>query len=359
MRNAAAYSAILGLQTRIYNVRANRTQPGLKRQHLIALELLADACGGNLIGGSVGSNDVTFQASFDSCLEVNQKETLVGDTKTAGSICLLLQAVLPYAMCTNRKINWTFRGGTNALMAPQYDYWEHVFLPVLSKMGISIESIQAQVVRRGYFPKGGGEVVVSTTPLSRSIQPILLTDRGQLTDITIRAFHGGKCPKYVAVKMLKAAESYVKSRYVNVPIHTIISYDDSVADSGSGILLVCKTATGCRFGGSALGSRKVPPQETGIEAAKELCSTLEDGGCVDEYLQDQLIIYMALASGTSRVLTGSLTMHTQSAIDIAKKLCNAKFQVRKLDESNSDTRDASGRISGRHLIQCEGIALSK
>jgi RNA 3'-terminal phosphate cyclase (ATP) len=41
---------------------------------------------------------------------------------------------------------------------------------------------------------------------------------------------------------------------------------------------------------------------------------LNDGGCVDDWLQDQLIIFMALAEGTSEILTGSLTQHTQTAI---------------------------------------------
>lgn len=362
LRNAAAYSAILGTKTQIYNIRANRSQPGLKRQHLVALELLADSCGGNLLDGSVGSKDITFE-TFKGKSHTDKQE-FIGDTKTAGSICLLLQAVLPYSLCTNRSIQWTLRGGTNASMAPQYDYWENVFLPILYRMGIPRNAIQATVVRRGYFPKGLGEVIVSTKPLlDGPIQPLALTERGELKEVSIRVFHGGKCPEYVAIKILKAATSYVKSRHPNIPISTTIAYDKSAADSGSGILLFGTTTSSCRFGGSALGSRKVSPKDTGIEAARELCSTLDDGGCVDEYLQDQLIIYMALSDGTSEMITGSLTLHTQSAIEVAEKLCSCKFHVSKLDETNfvvgskiePSAPDAQGRIAGRHLIRCEGI----
>ncbi len=34
-------------------------------------------------------------------------------------------------------------------------------------------------------------------------------------------------------------------------------------------------------------------------------------GCVDEYMQDQLIIYMALAAGRSRVRCGPLSLHSE------------------------------------------------
>jgi RNA 3'-terminal phosphate cyclase (ATP) len=358
LRNAAAYAAILGNQdVRVFNVRANRSQPGLKSQHLTALQLLADACGGTLSGGSVGSDDVTFEVSpaFDKPEEAVSEDTqLVGDTKTAGSICLLLQAVIPYALCTNKELFWELKGGTNATMAPQYDYWVNVFLPTLHRIGIPVNAIDATVVRRGFYPKGGGTVTVATKPLLKALPPIQLKDRGDLSAISIRAFYSGNCPEYVGQKMAKAAETYIQHRHPEIPIETAIVNYESAVGSGSGILLVGSTSTGCRLGGSSLGSRKQSPKEIGIQAASELCATLVDGGCVDEYLQDQLIIYMALATGSSEMITGSLTLHTRSAISIAEKLCNIQFHVEKLGKS-TEPPDSSGRIAGRHRIRCEGI----
>lgn len=42
----------------------------------------------------------------------------------------------------------------------------------------------------------------------------------------------------------------------------------------------------------------------GEDAANELITNINHGGCVDEYLQDQLIILMALAHGTSKIKSG-------------------------------------------------------
>ena len=48
----------------------------------------------------------------------------------------------------------------------------------------------------------------------------------------------------------------------------------------------------------------------------------EGNGC--RYLQDQLIILMALAAGESRVLSGPLTLHTQTAIHIAQRVAGVR-----------------------------------
>ena len=83
---------------------------------------------------------------------------------------------------------------------------------------------------------------------------------------------------------------------------------------------------------------------------------------MDEWLQDQLVVYMALAAGTSRIVTGSLTLHTQTAIWVAEQLCGAHFEVEKIDGGQKKHWESGGygqegRIPGRHLIRCEGIGL--
>lgn len=89
--------------------------------------------------------------------------------------------------------------------------------------------------------------------------------------------------------------------------------------------------------------------KVGIEAAEMLLKNIRHNGCVDEFLQDQvsvresdtrthsatllwpysdsplqLIIFMALAKGTSRIRTGAVTLHTQTAIHIAEQLTQVR-----------------------------------
>lgn len=78
------------------------------------------------------------------------------------------------------------------------------------------------------------------------------------------------------------------------------------------------------------------------EAVESMRASLASGSCTDKHLQDQLIIYMALAGGRSSIRTQELTLHTRTAIAIAEELTDARFQVK------ADSK-------GTFLITCDGI----
>ena len=114
---------------------------------------------------------------------------------------------------------------------------------------------------------------------------------------------------------------------VPLNIETYKESPGAAACNGSGLVEVAVTSTGCVLGGSALGSHRTQPEETGRRAAEQLLESIESGGCVDKFIQDQVIILMALARGESWLQTGCLTLHTQTAIHIAETLTGAKFSV--------------------------------
>jgi RNA 3'-terminal phosphate cyclase (ATP) len=63
-------------------------------------------------------------------------------------------------------------------------------------------------------------------------------------------------------------------------------------------------------------------------------------------LQDQLIIFMALAEGTSRVACGPPTLHTRTAMAVAEQLTAAKFSVMP-----------PGAAGEPHIIECQGAGI--
>ena len=415
LRNSMSYAALLGLTLCIEKIRAGRSQPGLKAQHVASVELPAKLAAVNndddnadcLRGCVLGSSCITYTPPPPAANDNNvnqvctqQQERHVTQTiGTAGSICLLLQSSLPVALFSPAPaVRLTLGGGTNATMAPQYDYWAQVFLPTLQRhCGLSTEAISAHVVRRGYFPKGGGQVDVHVQhPLTtqQTLQPIQLTNRGdEIVHLRVRAYYTGAWKRHQAEEMVDAAQSFLQQHGLWPNDETDKVTVDIVAErravgSGMGILLVAETNQGCLLAGSALCDRKVKGVAAGTAAANELLHTWLDGGAVDEWLQDQLVLYMALAAGTSRVVTGSLTLHTQTAIWVAEQLTAARFVVTRLDngedndKQRQDDEDATkqsdskrprnntrqrppptadygthGRISGRHLIECTGIGL--
>jgi RNA 3'-terminal phosphate cyclase (ATP) len=107
---------------------------------------------------------------------------------------------------------------------------------------------------------------------------------------------------------------------------------------------IAKTDTGCFFGSSVAHEPKKMdnPKSYSHEITKTLIQDLKEKGCMDSYLQDQLIIYMALANGKSKIKTGPLTLHTTTAIHFCEKISGAKFQIVEEKE-------------GSFVIQCDGI----
>lgn len=420
LRNSASYAVLLGIDLRVQNIRAGRSKPGLRAQHVASVELptrlVAGGDGSRLQGCFVGSTCLSYSpptttttptpktttasnhAYHDGQQEL-QERRITQDIGTAGSICLLLQSALPVALlATALPLHLTLHGGTNATMAPQYDYWYKVFLPTLQRQcGLRPDAVVARVVRRGYFPQGGGQVDVHIQrPLTtrQTLNPIQLTQRGDaVVSLLIRAYYTGNYyERGHAEEMVRMARQVLqqeqssgllwpKDDKKNVTIDIVV--EKNAKGSSMGLLIVAETSTGCLLAGSALCDRRVDGVAAGTAAAKELIQAWMDGGCVDEWLSDQLILYMALAAGTSRVITGSLTLHCQTAIWVAQQLTQARFVVQRLDDddnSDDDEKGANpsrskrlrggalrpppqaeygthGRISGRHLIECKGIGL--
>ncbi|XP_033737570.1 RNA 3'-terminal phosphate cyclase-like [Pecten maximus] len=336
LRNAAALSCVRCCPIRVYNIRAGRSKPGLRPQHLSGLALINDICGGRLEGGNVSSQDIVIHPGKV------KSGSYMADPGTAGSICLLMQAALPCLLYGPAESHLTLRGGTNADMAPQVDYYNYIFQPIVAQFGMKMD---INIKRRGYFPKGGGEVEITSYPV-KCLKPVTMMDVGQVVRIYGRAFVAGALPIKVASIMQKCAKDFICQDFPNTPINIdVVKEPQHMAiGTGTGIIVVAETSTGCLLAGSALGKKGVPAEQVGKTAGEALLNNLCHGGCVDEFLQDQLILLMALAKGKSQIKCGPLSLHTETAIHIAKLLTNAKFDVKELSKTST-------------IIECEGIGL--
>uniref|UniRef100_A0A673AZ04 RNA 3'-terminal phosphate cyclase n=1 Tax=Sphaeramia orbicularis TaxID=375764 RepID=A0A673AZ04_9TELE len=322
LRVSAALSCITGSSIKITKIRAGRSTPGLRPQHLSGLQLVSDLCSGVLQGATIGSTDISLTPGKI------RSGNHTADTQTAGSVCLLLQVALPCALFAESSSQLCLKGGTNAEMAPQIDYTLKVFKPIVEKFGVNFD---CDVRMRGFYPKGGGEVRVSVSPV-KHLQPVVLTDRGTITKIHGRAFVAGVLPYKLAKDMCAAAvrtiRKEIKELYINIQA---LQEKDNAYGNGNGIIIIAESSTGCLFAGSALGKKGVYADKVGIEAAEMLLRNIRHNGCVDEFLQDQLIIFMALANGTSRIRTGAVTLHTQTAIHVAEQLTQVRLTALRLN----------------------------
>lgn len=337
LRNASALSCILHKPITVNNIRAGRSKPGLRPQHLSGLEICRDLSKGSLRGAGVGSTRIEFAPG------TLESGSFLADTKTAGSVCLLVQTALPCMLFAQGPTEVVLRGGTNASMAPPIDYFNWVLKPTFERFGVNFDS---QLKKRGFYPRGGGEVVLRVDPI-KFIEPVELVDAGQVRRIFGLSFVAGTLPIKVAHQMADVARSTIGRQHHNIPLDIDVKKESekSAFGNGSGIILIAETSTGCLLAGSGLGSRDVKAEDVGRQAAEELLHNLDHGGCVDDYMQDQLIIMMALAKGKSRILSGPVTLHTKTAIHIAKLMTEAKFNIEEISEKQT-------------IIECEGVGFT-
>jgi len=319
-RTAIAYSALIRKPILIYNIRAKRKNPGLRPQHLTALRALKKITNAYIEGDFVGSTKVMF----------NPKEIEGGnyeiDVKTAGSVSLIIQAILPALLFANKRSRITIKGGTDVPMAPPIDVYRYVFFPFLRELGIKID---LKVKRRGHYPKGGGIVELEVEPID-TIPPINLLEQGELVEIN-GISHAVRLPQHVAERQAERAKKILREKgikKININTEYYERGKDPHLGPGSGIVLWAKTTEITLLSGDSLGARGKPAEKVGEEAAKKLLKQIEAGGAVDIHHTDHLIPFMALAEEKSIINSSEISLHTITAIEVAKRILGTKFIVK-------------------------------
>jgi RNA 3'-terminal phosphate cyclase (ATP) len=337
VRTSVALSALLEKSIHVVNVRAKRTPPGLKAQHLTGVKAVADLSKAECSGLDIGSTEFTFEP----------KARLTGqfrfDVGTAGSIPLVLQALMPASAFAPDKLEIEVTGGTDVRWSPTIDYMRFVKLPMLAKMGYQA---QLKVLRRGHYPKGGGRVVMAINP-TRRLEKIQLTDQDGIRRIRGLS-HCVKLPKHVAERQLNVAESALrKAGYADarIDLEWYEAANNHHLGPGSGIALYAETGSGAIIGADAIGERGKPAENVGLEAVEKLIAEVKSGTPVDRHLADMLIPYMAVAKGTSKILTSEITLHTLTNIRITELVAEVKFKV-------------TGELGKPGSIEVEGIGLT-
>jgi len=319
LRTALALSAVSQRSIHIYNIRAKRAKPGLQPQHLHGVEALAKITNAKIEGLKLNSTELTLEPSV---IEGGRYRVDIG---TAGSTTLILQILMPAAAFARKPIELEIIGGTDQSLAPPIDFLKNVTLPVLRRMGYLGE---VECLRRGHYPRGGGIVRARIEPV-QCLNAIKLTEPGKVAHISGIA-HCVKLPEHIATRMAHAASmALIKAGYskVNIRAESYPPTKDPHLGPGTGIALWAETERGAILGASSLGRPGKPAEQVGREAAESLVKQLRTGRVVDRHLTDQLILYMALAEGTSDITSAELTSHALTNITLVENILGVKFEV--------------------------------
>jgi RNA 3'-terminal phosphate cyclase (ATP) len=182
LRSSVALSSITGKPLTIFNIRHNRPKPGLSHQHKVCIDAAAEICNANLTGVELKSTRITFipQKSLNI-----RKSNYIFDIVTAGSTSLVLQTILPILLFSTSTSTVVIKGGTHNSMSPPYEFIKYCYLPQLYKMGINVE---IELVKYGFFPKGGGEIKLIIQPWIDKI-PLNLLSLGNVISSKVYYFY--------------------------------------------------------------------------------------------------------------------------------------------------------------------------
>src|SRR5207302_5060483 len=194
LRTAVALAAVLSKEIHVFNIRAGRTEPGLRPQHMTGVKAAAELCSANLQGLEVGATEFVFKPGK---LRVGTFQLDVG---TAGSVTLVLQTLMPVLAFAPGGVQLEITGGTDVKWSPPIDYLRLVTLPILRKIGYLGD---LEIVRRGHYPKGGGLVRFSTRGPS-TLQALTHGHFGSVSKID-GISHATALPRHVAERQADAA----------------------------------------------------------------------------------------------------------------------------------------------------------
>ncbi len=317
LRNALALSAAFEIPVRIFNIRKGRREPGLKLQHLTAVKALQEIAGAEVSSVEKGSQEVSFEPGKIA----GGKHRF--DIGSAGSITLVLQALMPALAFAEKETELELVGGTHVNWSPPFEYLKEVLLPQIRKMGYRGD---VELVRNGWYPKGGGIVRARVEPAGK-LKPLKLVERGEL--LRVRGISvASNLPEHIAKRQADAARAVLPQAEIEVKAVP-------AASPGSAAVLWAQYSGGAVLGASALGEIGKKAEQVGKEAAEKLKAEMESGAAVDEHLADQLLVYMALAEGRSEILASGLSGHAKANAWLIEQFIKRRFEIRESEGKNA------------------------
>ncbi|KAI9733539.1 MAG: hypothetical protein M1834_003140 [Cirrosporium novae-zelandiae] len=356
VRNAVVLSCLTKKPIHIINIRSNRGRGGgLKSSHLAAVNFLMEVAAARVKGNEIGSRQLTFSPGSNQRLKKEYSIVM----QSPGSIWLVFQAIYPYILFSgmapegHTPIRLHLTGGTNVSKSPSGEYITQVLLPTFQKMGLP--PISLKIHKRGWThgrpsPLGSATFTIHPLPPTQSHLPAFdLKYPGAITKIAITIL----APQDVRKKILIQTQNAL---FLDVPTYVEVN-EDSGDPKRLYLLLVAHTEHGYRLGRDWLYDKKITNVDDAIpvlvkQVVSDLTLEIRSLGCVDEYMEDQVVVFQALARGMSTVDLGRKfvdagvvdehgremeemdldweprlpSLHTRTAMWVAERICGATFK---------------------------------
>ena len=307
IRSAIVLSCITKQSIHLENIRKNRRIPGLRPQHLTAIKILQKIANAKVIGAKLGSTELKFIPGNIESLE------LVEDIGTAGSISLILQVLIPVVAISQKKLNLTIKGGTDVLWSPSIDYTQHILKEAYSRMGIEFS---LELRKRGYYPKGGGEINLLVYP--SSVKSISFLERKTNVVKLICTF------SKLSIEKIKNQIEEIKEKLIkeNFIVKTEIKNQEAI-DSGAS-LLIFSIDEHSIIGIDVLFDKKT--QRFDLDLDEFIINPLG----IDANLADMLVVPASLGQKKTTFQVRRISKHLETNLFVTSKITGCKYGIGKL-----------------------------
>lgn len=292
---------------RVESIRKNRSNPGLRPQHLKGIELICELTGSQLEGGEIGSSWIEIKAGSarEAAANIN--------IETAGSVSLVYQLLSNYCMMADTAIDVVFNGGgTYTKWSPNFDYLKQVTLPALELFG---QKSELTVNRVGYYPKGDANGLISVNQLNPPTRVELDIAEGRPAIQLISRATDHLQEARVAERQIQG----VLNEGIQIEEHWI--YYDESSSTGTALTAWMIEEGAVYRGFSVLGEKGVKAETIGKRLADQIME-FQEPAAVDNYLADQLMVALAQSDPGSYYTIPQVTKHVTTNLDLINSMLN-------------------------------------
>ena len=240
------------------------------------------------------------------------------DIGTAGSAVMAAFTLSAPALFAVEASTFTITGGLFQDFAPSFYHMRHVLVPLLRRMGARID---ISMNRPGYVPKGGGKLTLQVEPCT-GLKPLTLTRQGTVKDVHGVAIASHLKKQRVGSRMATRSEELLRQSGHVTEMEVVD--DKSAIQPGAALAMWARTDTGCLLGADRAGKQGRRSEAIAEFTVGSLLEDVESGACTDRWLADQLILFSALASGTTEFTIPRVTDHVESNLWLVREMLGAR-----------------------------------
>jgi RNA 3'-terminal phosphate cyclase (ATP) len=225
---------------------------------------------------------------------------------------MLALSILPVACFADGPVTARITGGVFQDFAPSPHHMQYVLVPLLKRMGVNME---LTVVRAGYVPRGAGVIELKVKPARPLLHALTCMEQGRVQRVSGIAFSSHLAEREVSERMARVCEQRLAEAGLPCRIERVC--DTAALHAGASLAVWAESATGCVLGADRAGALRRSSEAIGRFVAATLLEDLSTGATVDRHVADQLVLFAALAAGTSRYLAPRQTEHLDSNLWLA------------------------------------------